>query len=386
MAQYFNCGFARVAAYKIAKKRSTKPGCIQMRQCDQDELVLHFHKRFQQRKEFAITNANNFIRNLRILIPMFYRRWNPLSAREEYHTQFSEESWKKLTPAAKATHSLIECQGCLHSSPLVQCSFPGTLKRDKENYITASKQQLKRLKNNTPIPLREAKKTALNVLENISEAFEESTGQSFTECLTQNPKTKLQIKPTKQEQKKKRREQLRSYKSSIEEQYKESAVSAVLGTRTSKSQFNKIRMIESFQPQVQTQQSTASTLKSHTPALDNIELRNHNEETLIAEVQSLPSDKLNWSELARKYDVRVINSDNELKNGGQVIKELLRSEGVDVDRFGTTQSVRIRRKRKMGLGGEISIPATSTIAEINSEIKMALTTLVSSLLPNSFQG
>ena len=54
------------------------------------------------------------------------------------------------------------------------------------------------------------------------------------------------------------------------------------------SQFNKIRMIESFQPQ--TQQSTASTLKSHTPAFDNIELRNHNEETLIAEVQSLPSD------------------------------------------------------------------------------------------------
>ena len=238
MALYFNCGFARIAAYEIAKKRSTKLGCIQMRQCDQDELVLHFHKRFQQRKEFAITNANNFIRNLRILIPMFYRRWNRLSAREEYHTHFSEESWKKLTPAAKYTHSLVEFQWCLHSSPLVQCSFPGTLKHDKENYITASK-QLKRLKNNTPTLLREAKKTALNVLENISEAFEESTGQSFTECLTQNPNTKFQIRPTKQEQKKKRRE-LRSYKSSIEEQYKESAVSAVLGTRTSKSQFNRL--------------------------------------------------------------------------------------------------------------------------------------------------
>jgi hypothetical protein len=215
--------------------------------------------------------------------------------------------------------------------------------------------------------LCEAKKTAFNVLENISEAFEESTGQSFADCLNQNPKTRLQIRPTKQEQKKKRREQVRSYKSSIEQQYKESAVSAVLGTRTSKSQFNKIRMIESFQ--VQPQSSTASTIKSHTPAFDNIELRYHDEETLIAEVQSLPSDTINWSELARKYDVRVINSDNDVKNGGQVIKEFLRNKGIDVDCFGATQSVRVHRKRKMGPGGEISIPATSTIAEINSEIQ-----------------
>ena len=174
----------------------------------------------------------------------------------------------------------------------------------------------------------EAKKTAQNILETISESFEDSTGQSFTECLTQNPKTRLQVRATKQEQKKTRREQLRSYKSNIEQEYKESAVSAVLGMRTSKSQFNKIRMIESFQPTTQTEQATP---KSHIPALENIELGCYDEETLIAEVQSLPSEKLNWSELARKYDVKVINSESELRNGGQVIKELLRSKGVDID-------------------------------------------------------
>ena len=173
---------------------------------------------------------------------MFYRRWNPTSAREEYYSHFSEHSWKNLTPEVKDTHSLEACKGCLHLSPLIQSSFPGTLKRDKENYITAS-QQLKRLRKDKPIPLREAKKTALNIFENISDKFEESTGQSFTNCLTQTPKTRLQIRPTKQEQKKKRRKQMRSYKSSIEQKYKQSAVSAVVGTRTSKSQFNKIRMI-----------------------------------------------------------------------------------------------------------------------------------------------
>ena len=187
-------------------------------------------------------------------------------------------------------------------------------------------------------------KTALNVFATISGAFEDSTGQSFTECLTLNPKTRLQVRATKQEQNKKRREQLRSYKSSIEQEYKESAVSAVLGTRTSKSQFNKIRMIESFQPPTQTEQATP---KSHIPALENIELGNHDEETLIAEVQSLPSEKLNWSELARKYAIRLVNSESdiELMNGGQVIKEFLKSKGVDVDRFGEQTEKHVRRKR-----------------------------------------
>lgn len=60
---------------------------------------------------------------------------------------------------------------------------------------------------------------------------------------------------------------------------------------------------------------------------------------------------MNWSELARKYDVRNANSDDELKNGGQIIKEFLKKKGVDVDRFGA-QSVRLRRKRKRGPGGE----------------------------------
>ena len=143
MAQYFNCGYAQVAAYETAKALSKQPNWTQLRMCNENELVMHFHKRFQQRRELKITNATYFIHNLRTLIPLFHLQWNPSSAREKYHAYFSEESWKKLTPEAKATHSLQKCQGCLHSSPLVQSTFPGTLKRDKENYITASKQQLK---------------------------------------------------------------------------------------------------------------------------------------------------------------------------------------------------------------------------------------------------
>ena len=126
----------------------------------------------------------------------------------------------------------------------------------------------------------------------------------------------------------------------------------------------------SFQPTT-SRQTEQATPKSHIPAIGNIELGNHDEETLIAEVQSLPSDKLNWSELARKYNVRLVDSESELKNGGQVIKELLRNKGIDVDRFGE-KTERVRRTRKEGPGGKISIPTTSTIAELNNEIKIRI--------------
>ena len=106
MAQYFNCGYARVAAYEIAKKLSTTNDWTRLRNCNEEELVSHFQRRFHQRKEFAITNTTYFTRNLRSLLPMFSRRWNPTSARGEYHSHFSEHSWKKLTQEAKDTHSL----------------------------------------------------------------------------------------------------------------------------------------------------------------------------------------------------------------------------------------------------------------------------------------
>ena len=51
-----------------------------------------------------------------------------------------------------------------------------------------------------------------------------------------------------------------------------------------------------------------------------------------------------------------------------MIKEFLRSKDVGEDSFGT-QSTRLRRKRKRGPGGEITIPKTASIVEINQEIK-----------------
>ena len=57
-------------------------------------------------------------------------------------------------------------------------------------------------------------------------------------------------------------------------------------------------------------------------------------------------EKINYSELAAKLDVRHING-TKPSNGGQIIKGFLDENGVDVSRFGNINGgFRIRKRRK----------------------------------------
>ena len=60
-------------------------------------------------------------------------------------------------------------------------------------------------------------------------------------------------------------------------------------------------------------------------------------------------------------------------NDGQVLKAYLSSKGVDVDRFQLSSTPRIKCKRKRGPGGEITLPTTATIKEVNEAIKQRVT-------------
>lgn len=87
-------------------------------------------------------------------------------------------------------------------------------------------------------------------------------------------------------------------------------------------------------------------------------------EELKAEVESYEDGKfVSWSKLAQTYNV--LNSKGELaKNGGQIVKEWLKSVGVDTERFKRyntdSDNPRVRRKKRRGLGGEISTPTPET--------------------------
>ena len=100
-------------------------------------------------------------------------------------------------------------------------------------------------------------------------------------------------------------------------------------------------------------------------------------ESLKLEIKELPDGyKVNWSELARKYNVTTTTG-RIAKNRGQVVKDWLISENIDISRFSQKRKVLdneegervVRRKKLKGLGGEISIP----VAETNDSIKKRIT-------------
>ena len=83
-------------------------------------------------------------------------------------------------------------------------------------------------------------------------------------------------------------------------------------------------------------------------------------EALKAEVEAFEDgSEISWREIAKKYNI--CNKSGQLAaNGGQIAKDWLISEGVNVDRFTPKQEriecSTVRRKRRRGVGGEISLP------------------------------
>lgn len=92
-------------------------------------------------------------------------------------------------------------------------------------------------------------------------------------------------------------------------------------------------------------------------------------------MQSYSDDtEVNWSELARTYNVESKNG-KVPANGGQIVKEWLKSEGVDVDRFkrkydgSVEEEEHTRRKKRRGAGGEITVPTEVTPEKLRQTVK-----------------
>ena len=91
---------------------------------------------------------------------------------------------------------------------------------------------------------------------------------------------------------------------------------SVLAEGESLSSYNRKRLALSFQPPPQ-----AKRKKSHSPSEQNLA---GNVNGAMNEIRSLPdSERINWSAMARKYNI-------PQKNGGQILKELAEDRGIDM--------------------------------------------------------
>ena len=111
--------------------------------------------------------------------------------------------------------------------------------------------------------------------------------------------------------------------------------------------------------------------------IGNFENMQWDKQALLEEVNSYADGTvINWSALARQYQVK--NKNGELaKNGGQIVQEYLKSQGVDVAKFKKRglqedEGSRIRKKMKRSAGGEITVPCPVTNENLKEKLNQKI--------------
>ena len=130
---------------------------------------------------------------------------------------------------------------------------------------------------------------------------------------------------------------------------------SVLAEGESLSSYNRKRLALSFEPPLQ-----AKKKKSHSPSEQNL---TGDVSGAMDELRNLPDgEKINWSAMARKYNI-------PQKNGGQILKALANEKGIDVSKLDQQRVTPHQRCKKRLPGGEISTPCLPTKEEIVDEKK-----------------
>lgn len=111
--------------------------------------------------------------------------------------------------------------------------------------------------------------------------------------------------------------------------------------------------------------------------IGNFENMQWDKQALLEEVNSYADGTVNnWSALARQYQVK--NKNGEVaKNGGQIVKEYLKSQGVDVTKFKKRglqedEGSHIRKKKKRSAGGEITVPCPVTNENLKKKLNQKI--------------
>lgn len=194
------------------------------------------------------------------------------------------------------------------------------------------------------------------VLGELNSLWEEQFSHSFTSQLPTNaPEENITKKLSRSEKKKRDRNQKRAIVQQISQHMKENMAMSVLAEAQSLSSYNRKRLALGFEKPSE----PSKKHKSHSPSDSSL---TWDVDSAILELQSFPEDEtINWSKMARKYSI-------PQKNGGQVLKEVAKRRGIDVDKLDNRGNCtqRIRRKKKKLVGG-ISMPCLPTTQQITED-------------------
>ena len=161
----------------------------------------------------------------------------------------------------------------------------------------------------------------------------ENLGKPFSEVLLAVPQLNLQVKQSAYEKKKQKLENQREFKGTVEAIWNQTDLDAHLAQRTSLAARAKQRTYQSFE----TLHEAKSRLEKTPPGMKD---RSHipkdvtgDLEQLLDDVTEWPHKPVSWSEKAKAYNIRGKSSEATPPNGGQILKEFLKSKGVDITPF-----------------------------------------------------
>ena len=316
MSVSINCCFARVKVRELATKHGEAYKKLTM--ANVESMHTDFQKHFKDCAEKFNISLETAKKRFPEINKMFLRQWATKSARIAYESTFASKVWEQLPTEAKNCHSLKSCKACKAENGSLASEFPA---RDK-----TAKSERKAAKENVTIDLKCAtpNQAGKQILEKVGPLVEKKFGISVQTLLANTPTSNLEIKKTSAEKRKETRKAIREYKKEVETHFSKTGEEFIMQNRVSWTLFDKMRK-ECLDTSNRKRSHGESTITKTPPKRRKHGTSIHSESidlpALLEEASHWTEDeKVNWSELARRYGI-------DKPNGGQIIKEILAEKG-----------------------------------------------------------
>lgn len=246
MAFYFGCGFARVAAKSSYLNANGKV------EYDQEKRWKRYSEIFQgENKNHFEADKYSFNKRSKSLV-LHFKKWKTVE-RGKYTEHFSTNNWQKLTEHEKRQHCRSQCKACDVHHFSFQSLFPlwGNKSSSVTNQDIYKKVNSRVLKEssagNVKVTKKALKAATKEVYEKINTSFEKTFGVTFAVAQTSVPELNVQVKKSRAELKREKRNKSRVDKKHIQEQWATMDCDTMLATRQTYSQRQQQRLLLSFE-------------------------------------------------------------------------------------------------------------------------------------------
>ncbi|CAG2238823.1 unnamed protein product [Mytilus edulis] len=333
------------------------------------KLKIHSYNQFKQQcsrlQSYVTTNK-------------YYKNNNHSGERNKFINYFSLQNWLKLNENEKGKHTLENCNQCnvthgdaslLHKSyqesPL-QKICKDLVNNLEDHNVSTSKNQ--------------GEKTVHTVVKMLEPVLEKTFDINFKTTLAEV--LNLSPKESSAEKNQKIISSIKETKKQIESSFQsdDNDLEILLSTGKSFQQHDNERMklsyisTEDAEKLVKTNQTKTSTgkKKSKNP-IGHYDSYSFDKESFLTEVRQSTSTIMNWSRLARKYEISCKNK--IIQNGGQVLANFARDNGVNIAKFNRHLKIsgrdiiqRIRRPKRRVYKSKLSVP----LQRSSKKLKMIL--------------